>query len=231
MKHLKKICICSVEELVRLLNLGLIDIDHSFAVLSLSKDLAKKESIISMMDHCACTYQDIDFDFYEEGLAKEAARAIATDIIRRTPDKRYWYFVSDDGFRGPAAMCCAFLRSLNCESEEFEVWRNTEVNISVYSLMCRSLGIVHEKGDLNLRIHTNFEVSQSQTPSDWKYSRYVHWQPAGNQQLEDANTRRSINEIHALFQAVENQLDQIISHIEEFIEEERALGYGETEDN
>lgn len=181
MKHLKKICICSVEELVRLLNLGLIDIDHSFAVLSLSKDLTKKESIISMMDHCACTYQDIDFDFYEEGLAKEAAKAIATDIIRITPDKRCWYFVSDDDFRRPAAMCCAFLRYLDCEIEEFEVWRQTEVNVSVYSLMCRSLGITLERGGLNLRMHTNYEVSESQPSSGWKYTRYVRWQPTGNQ--------------------------------------------------
>lgn len=231
MKKLKKICICSVEELVRLLHLGLIDIDHSFAVLSLSKDLTKKESIISMMNHCACTYHDIDFDFDEEGLTREAAKSIATDIIRRTPDVRYWYFVSDDGFRRPAAMCCAFLRYLDCENEEFEVWRQTEINVSVYSLMCRSLGITLEGRDLNLRIHTNYEVSQSQAPSDWKYTRYVHCQSAGKQQLEDANTRNSINKIHELFQAVENQLDQMISQIEEFIEEESALGYGETEDD
>ena len=231
MKHLKKVCICSIEELVRLLNLGLIDIDHSFAVLSLLKDLTKKESIISMMDHCACTYQDIDFDFYEEGLAKEAARAIATDIIRRTPDKRYWYFASDDGFRRPAAMCCAFLRYLDCENEEFEIWRQTEVNVSVYSLICRSSGIALERGDLNLRIHTNYEVSQSQTPSDWKYTRYVRWQSGGNQQLEDANTRRSINEIHELFQAVGDQLDHLISKIDDFIEEEKSMGYGGTEDD
>lgn len=230
MNHLKKICICSVEELVRLLHLGLIDIDHSFAVLSLTKDLTKKESIISRMNHCACTYSDVDFDFYEEGLAKEAAKSIATDIIRRTPDTQYWYFVSDEGFRRPAAMCCAFLRYLDCEIEEFEVWRQTEVNVSVYSLMCRSLGITLERGDLNLRIHTNHDASQAQTPSGWKYSRYVHWQPAGNQQLEDATTRNSINKIHELFQAVGDQLDHLISKIDDFIAEEKSTGYGGTED-
>lgn len=125
MKHLKKTCICSVEELVRLLHLGLIDIDHSFAVLSLSKNLTKKESIIAMMNHCATTYPDVDFDFFEEGLTKDAAKSIAADIIRRTPDVRYWYFVSDEGFRRAAAMCCAFLHYLDCENEEFEVWRQT----------------------------------------------------------------------------------------------------------
>ena len=230
MKHLKKVCICSVEELVRLLHLGLIDLDHSFAVLSLTKNLTKKESIISMMNHCACTYRDIDFDFYEEGLMKEAAKSFATDIIRRTPDVRYWYFVSDEGFRRPAAMCCAFLRYLDCKNEEFEVWRQTEINVSVYSIMCRSLGIALEGGDLNLRIHTNYEISQSETPSGWKYTRYVRWPPAGNQQFEDAKTRRSINEIHELFQAVGDQLDRLISKIDDFIEEEKSMGYGGTKD-
>lgn len=231
MKKLKKVCVCSVAELVRQLQQDMVDIDHSFAVLSLSQDLTAKDAIISTIDHCACNYQDVDFDFYEEGLTKESAKSIAADLVRRTPEVRYWYFVSDEGFRRSAAMCCAFLRYLGCKDEEFDVWQQTEVNVSVYSLMCRSLGVALGGGDLPIRIHTNYEASQSTSSADWIYSRYVHWAKPGNKQGDDTKASVSARDIHDAFQTVKEQLDKIILQLEDFIESEKAMGYGEAEDS
>lgn len=49
--------------------------------------------------------------------------------------------------------------------------------------------------------------------------------------LDDVPLRMSATDIHDLFRAVDNQLSHLISKLDEFIEAEKAIGYGETEDS
>lgn len=80
---MNKIQICSLQELITLLQNKEIDLDCSFAIISSSYPLSTQHWPVSLMTHVACTYQDIDFDFRGEGLSLEAAAGFAEDKERK----------------------------------------------------------------------------------------------------------------------------------------------------
>lgn len=154
---MRKIHICSLQELITLLQNKEIDLDCSFAIISSSYPLSTQHRPVSLMTHVACTYQDIDFDFRGEGLSLEAAAGFAEDIKRRSSTIKNWYFVSDRGVRRSAAICCAALRYWGQTEQEMAIWSapEREPNISVYIRMCQALGVPIGNIELNRRIYVN----------------------------------------------------------------------------
>lgn len=153
---MKHIHICSLAELITLLQNNQVDFESSFAIISSSYPLNGKHRPISLMNHVACTYSDIDFDFRSEGLHPDAAAGFAKSIKRRSTIKD-WYFVSDRGVRRSAAICCAALRYWGQTEQEMAIWSDPErePNVSVYVRMTHALGVPVGNVELRRRIYTN----------------------------------------------------------------------------
>lgn len=154
---MKNIHICSLPELITLLQNEQIDLESSFAIISSSYPLNGEHRPVSLMNHVACTYSDIDFDFRGEGLYPEAAAGFAEDIKRRSSTIKDWYFVSDRGVRRSAAICCAALRYWEQTEQEMAIWSDSErePNVSVYIRMSQALGVPVGNVELNRRILAN----------------------------------------------------------------------------
>lgn len=154
---MKNIHICSLPELISLLQNKQIDLESSFAIISSSYPLNAEHRPVSLMNHVACTYADIDFDFRGEGLYPEAAAGFAEDIKRRSSTIKDWYFVSDRGVRRSAAICCAALRYWGETEQEMAIWSDPErePNASVYIRMVQALGVQAGNVELRRRIYTN----------------------------------------------------------------------------
>lgn len=153
---MNNIHICSLPELITLLQNEQIDLESSFAIISSSYPLSAEHRPVSHMNHVACTYSDIDFDFHSEGLSLDAAAEFAEDIKRR--DKiRDWYFVSDRGVRRSAAICCAALRYWGQSEQEMAIWSDPErePNVSVYIRLTQALGVPVGNVELRQRIYAN----------------------------------------------------------------------------
>lgn len=153
---MKNIHICSLPELISLLQNKQIDLESSFAIISSSYPLNAEHRPVSLMNHVACTYSDIDFDFRGEGLSLDAAAGFAEDIKRRDKIKD-WYFISDRGVRRSAAICCAALRYWGQSEQEMAIWSDPErePNISVYIRLTQALGVPVENVELRQRIYAN----------------------------------------------------------------------------
>lgn len=153
---MKNIHICSLPELISLLQNKQIDLESSFAIISSSYPLNREHRTVSLMNHVACTYSDIDFDFRGEGLSLDAAAGLAEGIKHRDNIKD-WYFVSDRGIRRSAAICCAALRYWEQTEQEMAIWSDPErePNVSVYIRMSQALGIPIGNVELNRRIYAN----------------------------------------------------------------------------
>lgn len=154
---MKTIHICSLQELITLLQNNQIDLESSFAIISSSYPLNGDHRHISLMNHAACTYSDIDFDFRGEGLSLDAAAGFAEDIKHRSGRIKDWYFVSDRGVRRSAAICCAALRYWGQIEQEMAIWADPErePNVSVYIRMTQALGVPVGNVELRRRIYTN----------------------------------------------------------------------------
>lgn len=154
---MKNIHICSLPELITLLQNKEIDLESSFAIISSSYPLNAEHRPVSIMNHVACTYSDIDFDFRGEGLSLDAAVGFAEDIKRRSGKIKDWYFVSDRGVRRSAAICCAALRYWGQTEQEMAIWSDPErePNVSVYIRMTHALGVPVGNIELNRRIFAN----------------------------------------------------------------------------
>lgn len=153
---MKNIQICSLPELISLLQNKQIDLESSFAIISSSYPLNAEHKPVSLMNHVACTYSDIDFDFRGEGLSLDAAAGFAEDIKRRDKIKD-WYFVSDRGVRRSAAICCAALRYWGQSEQEMAIWSDPErePNVSVYIRLTQALGVPVGNVELRQRIYAN----------------------------------------------------------------------------
>lgn len=154
---MKNIHICSLPELITLLQNKEIDLESSFAIISSSYPLNAEHRPVSIMNHVACTYSDIDFDFRGEGLSLDAAVGFAEDIKRRSGKIKDWYFVSDRGVRRSAAIYCAALRYWGQTEQEMAIWSDPErePNVSVYIRMTQALGVPIGNVELNKRIYAN----------------------------------------------------------------------------
>ena len=152
---MKNIHICSLPELISLLQNKQIDLESSFAIICSSYPLNAEHRPVSLMNHVACTYSDIDFDFRSEGLSLDAA-GFAEDIKRRDKIKD-WYFVSDRGVRRSAAICCAALRYWGQPEQEMAIWSDPErePNVSVYIRLTQALGVPVGNVELRQRIYAN----------------------------------------------------------------------------
>lgn len=154
---MNNIHICSLPELITLLQNEQIDLESSFAIISSSYPLSAEYRPVSHMNHVACTYSDIDFDFGGEGLSLDAAAGFAEDIKRRSGTIKDWFFVSDRGIRRSAAICCAALRYWGRTEQEMAIWSDSErePNVSVYIRMSQALGVPVGNIELNQRIFAN----------------------------------------------------------------------------
>lgn len=160
---MKNIHICSLPELISLLQNKQIDLESSFAIISSSYPLNAEHRAVSLMNHVACTYSDIDFDFRGEGLSLDAAAGFAEDIKRHSGKIRDWYFVSDRGVRRSAAICCAALRYWRQLEQEMAIWADPErePNVSVYIRLTQALGVPVGNVELRQCIYANHSANKA----------------------------------------------------------------------
>lgn len=154
-----QICICSLDELSSLLQDGLNDLEHSFAiVVATTSVLSKHGDLLNKINHVAADYPDIYWDFADKAISPEVAKVFAENIMLRKK-VRYWYFVSEKGVQRSPAIACAALGYWKKEKEELSIWGDsTKIpNEVVYLRMCRALGVPIS----NKRFSKRFDLNQA----------------------------------------------------------------------